>query len=84
MKELVPYGDAGGTDIGDLTLETDADVVSIYGSLSIHKDEQGLRDVRRMIRILQAAERTIEDAIRDGVVSEAQEAAPRRGPNPFG
>lgn len=83
MNEFVPYGDPAGTDIGDLTIETDADAVKVFGSISLLRDEQGLEDVRRMIRILQATERIIESTMGDPRRNEVAEQSRRRGPNPF-
>lgn len=80
MSELEPFGPAAGTDLGDLHLETDPDEFVISGSLSIRRDPQGLRDVRRLKAILRAAEEVISAS-----PSETSGDLPTvTRPNPFG
>lgn len=84
MNDFLPYGPAAGTDVGDLSIETDPDSVSLFGRITLLKDDRGLRDVRRLIDILRLTERSIEEALSDGEVPDAGIGPPRRGPNPFG
>ena len=80
MTRLDPFGDAAGTDIGDLHVETDADELVISGSLSIRRDERGLLDVRRLRAILEAAEAAIASS--PAAPPETLPSVVR--PNPFG
>ena len=55
MSPMKPFQEAASTSIGDLVIETDEDVLSISGSLDIHRDAEGLKSLEAVISVLQAA-----------------------------
>lgn len=55
MSPMKPFQETASTTIGDLVIETDEDVLSISGSIDIHKDAEGLKTLESVISVLQAA-----------------------------
>jgi hypothetical protein len=50
-----PFGDESSSwSIGGLTVENDADKVTLYGNLEIHRDRNGLANARLLRDIAQA------------------------------
>lgn len=55
MTPMKPFQEAASAAIGGLVIETDEDVLSISGSIDIHKDVEGLKSLEAVISILQTA-----------------------------
>jgi hypothetical protein len=55
MTQMKPFQEAASTTMGDLVIETDEDVLSISGSIDIHKDAEGLKHLEAIVSVLQAA-----------------------------
>ncbi len=82
---ITPFADeVASTSVGDLTIENRLDRISVYGSLDLTRDRQGLEDARRLKALL--------DAIVGALESEGDHLPERLGsgpgatriPNPFG
>lgn len=59
---ITPFADeAASTAIGDLTIENRLDRVSLYGSLDLTRDRQGLESARRLRALLEAVVQVLED-----------------------
>ncbi len=53
MAEMKPYADnAASIGIGELTVENGTDRVSVYGSLDLTRDKQGLLRARQLKALL--------------------------------
>lgn len=83
MKKITPFAnEADSVGIGDLTIENRTDRVSVYGSIDLTRDRQGLkhaRDLRDLMdRIVTALEG--EKDLPDHV---APPEAPDKVDNPF-
>ena len=59
MTTFVPFGPDASTTIGGLTIETDATVLTIYGSLDARRDKIGLKNIARLKEILEEAESSL-------------------------
>lgn len=58
---ISPFADeAASTSIGGLTIENRLDRVSLYGSLDLTRDRQGLEDARRLQTLLEAIVQVLE------------------------
>lgn len=56
-----PYADdAGATQIGDLQIENGTDKVSIYGSIDLTRDKEGLERARKLKGLLDAVVQALE------------------------
>ena len=82
---ITPFADeASSTLVGTLAIENRPDRVSVYGSLDLARDRQGLEDARRL--------RALLDAIVGALEAEGARLPERHGsgagatriPNPFG
>lgn len=59
---ITPFADeAASTSVGDLTVENRLDRVSLYGSLDLTRDRQGLEAARRLRALLEAVVQVLED-----------------------
>lgn len=71
-------------EIGELTVESAADVVAIHGSLDIRQDQEGLLAARRLRDYLVEAVRALEEKNSRHPLPERDALQPpERGPNPF-
>src|SRR4051794_15440717 len=82
---ISPFADeAALTSIGDLTIENRLDRVSLYGSLDLTRDQQGLEDARRLRALLEGIV-TVLESEGDRLPEKAQaKANVTQVPNPFG
>ena len=56
MNKLIPFADdAGSVSIGSLTIENGTDRVTIYGSLDLTRDKQGLAHAEALKALLDQA-----------------------------
>lgn len=82
---IAPFADeAASTSVGDLTIENRIDRVSLYGSLDLTRDRQGLADARRLQALLAAVVRVLEgegDRLPENCQGKPDAT---RVPNPFG
>jgi hypothetical protein len=82
---ITPFADeAASTSIGDLTIENRLDRVSLYGSLDLARNRQGLEDARRLRTLLEAIVKVLEgegDRLPDKYQGKRDVT---RVPNPFG
>lgn len=82
---ITPFADeASSTSVGDLAIENRLDRVSVYGSLDLTRDRQGLEDARRLKALLDAIVGALEaegDRLPEKLGSEP---GTTRVPNPFG
>lgn len=63
MTALRPYADdAASTSIGELTVENGRDCVTLYGSLDLTRDKQGLAHARALLRLAQDTVKALESA----------------------
>jgi len=82
---LTPFADeAASISVGDLTAENRLDRVSLYGSLDLTRDRQGLAEARRLRALLEAVVAALE-AEEDRLPERlGRGPEPERVPNPFG
>ena len=59
MSTFVPFGPDASTTIGGLTIETDATVLTIYGSFDARRDRIGLEAITRLKEIIEEAEKAL-------------------------
>lgn len=59
MDKFKSYGKDASTTIEGLTVETDSTVLTIYGSLDIRKDKEGLQAISRLKKIVMEAEASL-------------------------
>jgi hypothetical protein len=82
---ITPFADeAASTSVGDLTIENRLDRVSLYGSLDLTRDRQGLETARRLRMLLEAVVQVLEgegDRLPDKAESHPNVSQVR---NPFG
>jgi hypothetical protein len=84
MVALRPYADdAVSTSIGGLTVENGRDCVTLYGSLDLTRDKQGLAHARALLRLAQDAVIALE-AMHDLPDALPPPAKPGTVKNPFG
>lgn len=84
MAELTPYADdAASLSIGELTVENGTDKVSLYGSLDLPRDKQGIAHARQLKALLDQVVQSLEadPHLPDRVPSPD---APGTVRNPFG
>jgi hypothetical protein len=82
---ISPFADeAASISVGDLTIENRLDRVSLYGSLDLTRDQQGLESARRLRALLEAIVKVLESE--GGRLPEKVQGKPDvpRAPNPFG
>lgn len=82
---ITPFADeAASTSVGDLTIENRLDRVSLYGSLDLTRDRQGLESARRLRMLLEAIVKVLEGE--GDQLPEKGQGKPdvTRVPNPFG
>ena len=61
MKNITPFAnEAESVGIGDLTIENRLDRVSLYGSLDLTRDKQGLKNARALKALLDNVVRVLE------------------------
>lgn len=61
MKTMMPFAnESDSLGLGDLTIENGTDRVSIYGSIDLTRDKQGLRDARTLKALLDKVVATLE------------------------
>ena len=61
MTPLKPLADdATSISIGKLTVENGTDTVSLYGSLDINRDQQGLAEAKRLKELVDRIVETLE------------------------
>jgi len=61
VKKFTPFAnEADSVGIGDLTIENRLDRVSIYGSLDLTRDKQGLEHARALKALLDSIVRVLE------------------------
>jgi hypothetical protein len=81
---ITPFADeAASISVGGLTIENRLDRISLYGSLDITRDRQGLEDARRLLALLKSVVRALEgdgDQLPDEGEGEPEAT---RVPNPF-
>ncbi len=83
MTFLRPYADdAASTSIGELTVENGRDCVTLYGSLDLTRDKQGLAHARALLRLAQDAVKALE-AVRDLPDVLPPPSSPGTVKNPF-
>jgi hypothetical protein len=81
---ITPFADeAASTSVGDLTIENRLDRVSLYGSLDLTRDQQGLESARRLRALLEAIVKVLEG--NGDRLPEKDQDKPdvTRVPNPF-
>ena len=84
MTKLTPFADdAASVSIGELTVENGTDRISLYGTLDLTRDKQGLAHARALKALLDQAVQVLEadKALPDAVPALA---APKTVANPFG
>jgi hypothetical protein len=82
---ITPFADeAASTSVGDLTIENRLDRVSLYGSLDLTRDRQGLENAQRLRTLLEAIVKVLEGE--GDRLPEKGKGKPdvTRVPNPFG
>lgn len=82
---ITPFADeAASTSVGGLTIENRLDRVSLYGSLDLTRDRQGLEDARRLRALLEAVVSALEGE--GDRLPEKDQGRPdvTEVPNPFG
>ena len=61
MKKITPFAnEADSVGLGDLTIENRTDQVSVYGSLDLTRDKQGLKNARALKGLLDKVVRVLE------------------------
>jgi len=61
VKKITPFAnEADSVGIGDLTVENRLDRVSIYGSLDLTRDKQGLKNARALKELVDNVVRVLE------------------------
>ena len=82
---ITPFADeAASTSVGDLTIENRLDRVSLYGSLDLTRDRQGLEDARCLRALLEAV-LTVLEGEGDRLPGKIQSRPDvNQVPNPFG
>lgn len=84
MVALHPYADdAASTGIGGLTVENGRECVTLYGSLDLTRDKQGLAHARALLRLAQDTVAALE-AVRDLPDALPPPEKPGTVKNPFG
>ena len=82
---MTPFADeASSSSVGGLAVENRLDRVSLYGSLDLTRDRQGLEDAQRLRALLDAIVGALEgkgDSLPERLVSAP---GATRIPNPFG
>ena len=69
---MKPYeNESESLQIADLTIENRTDRISIYGSLDITRDKQGLKAAKELKNILDAALKTLEAEEKNGKLPDA-------------
>lgn len=83
MTILTPFAnECESARIGDLTVENRTDRVSVYGSLDLTRDQDGLRQARRLQELLDAIVHALEtDPNLPNTIAPPDE--PEDVPNPF-
>ena len=84
MKTLTPFADdSTSLSIGDLTVENGTDMLALYGSLNITRDQAGLKHARDLLALLKATVHALEQA--HGLPEKIAETteAPKMVKNPF-
>jgi hypothetical protein len=82
---ITPFADeAASTSIGGLTVENRLDRVSLYGSLDLAHDKQGLDNARRLRAMLESIVKVLKRE--EDRLSDKNEGRPdvTQVPNPFG
>jgi hypothetical protein len=69
--------------LGDLTVETSMEQVSIYGDLDIRRDQIGLERARRLRDLFEGVVAALEREGADLPIEAAPFPPPPRGANPF-
>ena len=83
MTKLTPFADdAASISIGELTVENGTDQVSLYGSLDITRDKQGLAHARSLKALVDQAVQHLE-AQSDLPDALPAAAKPKTVANPF-
>ena len=83
MNKLIPFADdAGSVSIGSLTIENGTDRVTIYGSLDLTRDKQGLAHAEALKALLDQAVQHLQ-ADKGLVDALPAPSAPKKVPNPF-
>lgn len=80
MKPFANDSDSLGIG-ADLTVENGSDRISIYGSISITRDQVGLADARTLLTILQKAVAVMEADAK--LPAKIQDKPTTQSPNPF-
>jgi hypothetical protein len=81
---ITPFADeAASTSIGDLTVENRLDRVSLYGSLDITRDRQGLANARRLQALLEAVVKVLESDGDQRPVEDQSKSNTTQVRNPF-
>ena len=77
--------DDGSTPIGGLTLESSAEGISVYGSLDIRRDRQGLEHLRSLLKHLKEVEAALQADAEAGLLPDEAPVseAPVARANPF-
>jgi hypothetical protein len=78
-----PFHQPVSLALGDLTVETSMEQVSIYGDLDIRRDQIGLERARRLRDLLQGVVAALEREGADLPAEAAPFPPPPRGANPF-
>jgi len=80
-KDFSPYlNEADCLQIGDLTIENRLDRVSIYGSVDLTKDKQGLEHARDLKRVIDSTLIELENSNLPDLIAVAE---PKTVKNPF-
>jgi hypothetical protein len=78
-----PFHQPMSLALGDLTVETSMEQVSIYGDLDIRRDRVGLERARRLRDLLQGVVAALEREGADLPAEAAPFPPPPHGANPF-
>ena len=83
MRTMTPFANASESlDIGGLTVENRTDRVTLYGSLDLTRDKQGLAHARKLKALLDEVVQALE-AAEDLPDRVAAPEAPETVKNPF-
>jgi hypothetical protein len=78
-----PFHQPMSLALGDLTVETSMEQVSIYGDLDIRRDRVGLERARRLRDLFEGVVAALEREGADLPVEAEPFPSPPRGANPF-
>lgn len=86
MREFKPFADSTASlEAHGVTMENGTERVTVYGDISITRDQDGLAKVRMLLGVLQAAEHALaaDTALPLKVAAEPRPEDAPTAPNPF-